>query len=722
MNSQKSPEDEARRKEAETWLKKGYSFERKNKHEEAIECYDKALNIEPDLADALDAKGWALANSGKYDEALGCFDNALRIKPKVSRIWNNKGVALEFSERFDEALKCYEKAIEIRPKFMFPWSNKGRILYIIGRFDEAISCYDKAIQIKQNNEYAWNGKGEVLLSIEKLEEARICFDRALSIDNKYALAWQNRATALSYLGKYEDSLTCYSKAVELDPESCESWARKGGALCDLFKFEEALDCCKKAIEIEPEDPYAWFVKGNVLNELGKYEEAMNCYEEVIKLNPESSYAWNGKGCAFYDTKNYEEALKCYDQAIHLDPDEPLFWSNKGEVLYDLKKYDKSLDCYNKSIELNPNDSEAWKGKGKVLEALGREKEADEAFRKAEEIVKIKGNKDPNEPEIISEIKLILERKGQVILYGPPGTGKTYWALRSARELSAISLFDSPFDKLDEDKRRNITGDKNAPGVVRMCSFHPAYGYEDFIEGYRPELQGDSQINFSLRDGTFKRLCKDAKNNPDTHFYLIIDEINRGDIPRIFGELMTVLEKNKRDKSMALPLSGELLKVPKNLYVIGTMNTADRSIALLDTALRRRFGFIELMPDIELLKDTSVRGVNLGQWLKSINRRIIDNLGQDARNRQIGHSYLLENGRPLSDFSRFAEVIRDEIIPLIEEYCYEDYSKMGTILGTDLVNLDKQMVRYELFEEPNYEALAKALQNIVSQEPLSEAGQ
>jgi tetratricopeptide (TPR) repeat protein len=722
MNSQKSLEDETRKKEAETWLKKGNIFARKNKNEEAIECYDKALNLVPDLADSLDAKGRALIDLDKYEEALDYFDRALRIKPKVARIWNNKGLALEFSEKFDEALKCYEKAIEIRPKIMVPWSNKGRILYILGRFDEAISCYDKAIEIKPNNAYAWNGKGEAFISDEKLEEALICFDRALSIDNKYALAWQNRATSLFDLEKYEESQTCYSKAVELDPESYESWARKGSALYELHKYEEALDCCRKAIGIDSEYTYAWFIKGNVLNELGKYEEAMNCYEEVVKLNPEYSYAWIRKGHAFHDAKNYEEALKCYDRAIDLDPDETFFWRNKGEVLYDLKRYDISLDCYNKAIELEPKSSESWNGKGEALKALGREKEAEEALKRAKELVEEGENKEVKEPEIISEIKLILERKGQVILYGPPGTGKTYWALRSARELSAISLFGSTFDTLDESNRITITGDKNASGVVRMCSFHPAYGYEDFIEGYRPELQGDSQINFSLRDGTFKRLCKEAKENPETNFYLIIDEINRGDIPRIFGELMTVLEKNKRDRSVVLPLSGELLKVPKNLYVIGTMNTADRSIALLDTALRRRFGFIELMPDIELLKDKKLMEINLGQWLKSLNRLIRDNLGRDARNRQIGHSYLLENGDPISDFSRFAEVIRDEIIPLIEEYCYEDYSRLGTILGTDLVDLDKQTIRYELFEGLNYEVLAKALLNIISQESTPEAEQ
>src|SRR5215218_5670208 len=132
------------------------------------------------------------------------------------------------------------------------------------------------------------------------------------------------------------------------------------------------------------------------------------------------------------------------------------------------------------------------------------------------------------------------------------------------------------------------------------------------------------------------------------FLLIIDEINRGDVPRIFGELLTVLEKDKRGRPVALPLTGGPLRVPDNVYVIGTMNTADRSIALLDTALRRRFGFVELMPDSSVFGEAVVGGIPLGPWLDAVNRAIVDHVGQDARNLQIGHSYLLDDGRPIAD--------------------------------------------------------------------------
>jgi 5-methylcytosine-specific restriction enzyme B len=310
--------------------------------------------------------------------------------------------------------------------------------------------------------------------------------------------------------------------------------------------------------------------------------------------------------------------------------------------------------------------------------------------------------------IPARIQAILERKGQVILYGPPGTGKTYWAENAARELAARSNFRKTFEQLTDEQKALVLGDGDQPGgIVRMCSFHPAYGYEDFLEGFRPEPV-NGQMHFILRDGIFKKLCNDAQAQPDHKFYLIIDEINRGDIPRIFGELLTVLEKDKRGKAILLPLTGSPFRVPGNVSIIGTMNTADRSIALLDTALRRRFGFIELMPDISILGDAMVGEIPLGPWLKALNERICEFVGRDARNLQIGHAYLLEKGRPVGDFATFAKMLREDILPLLEEYCYEDYATLEKILGSSLIDGQKQQVRQELFDSSNRSLLVQAL--------------
>jgi len=309
--------------------------------------------------------------------------------------------------------------------------------------------------------------------------------------------------------------------------------------------------------------------------------------------------------------------------------------------------------------------------------------------------------------VAGEIQAVLERKGQAILYGPPGTGKTYWAERAVRDLAAHSRFGLPFDALDEASRESLTeGSPAMRPCIRLCCFHPAYGYEDFLEAYRPHVE-HRQMQFVERDGIFKKLCEDAASDPRP-FYLIIDEINRGDIPRIFGELLTVIEKNKRGKPITLPLTGKALIVPPNVFIVGTMNTADRSIALLDAALRRRFGFIELMPDSSTLRSAVAGNVPLAKWLDALNSRVLEHVGKDARNLQVGHSYFLESELPIGEFKAFAQVILEDVVPLLEEYCYGDFEALEKILGSGLVDRGRQSVRRDLFEPGNEEALEQAL--------------
>lgn len=258
----------------------------------------------------------------------------------------------------------------------------------------------------------------------------------------------------------------------------------------------------------------------------------------------------------------------------------------------------------------------------------------------------------------NRIRSILDRKRQVILYGPPGTGKTYWAKRAAKGLA-----DS----------------------YKIVSFHPSYGYEDFIEGYRPEVQ-NGKLKYILKDGIFKEFCSDAELDAGRKYCLIIDEINRGDVTRIFGELITLLEIDKRNnKYVYLPFSGEKFSVPDNIYLIATMNTADRSISLLDTALRRRFGFIEMMPDYSVLKGSRVGGIQLETLLGKLNSRICEHLPNDGRNYQIGHSFFLDDtGEPIRDTKVLESIFTYDIIPTIKEYTYGDPQTLERILGKDLI--------------------------------------
>ncbi len=307
---------------------------------------------------------------------------------------------------------------------------------------------------------------------------------------------------------------------------------------------------------------------------------------------------------------------------------------------------------------------------------------------------------------IGRIQDLLERKKQAILYGPPGTGKTYWAELAVRNIAALWNYGVRFDDLSEEQRGRLVGDQ-PDAFVRSCTFHPSYGYEDFIEGFRPKT-AEGSLSFAIQDGIFKTFCQAALEDPEGRYYLIIDEINRGDIPRIFGELLTLLDRPRRGSAVLLPLSGDRFSVPNNVFVVGTMNTADRSIALLDTALRRRFGFIELMPDRSVLGDTVIEGIALGPWLTALNQRVTEHVGRDGRNLQIGHSYLMSAGRPVQDFRHLARVLQEDVLPLLEEYCYEDWEALERILGSGLVDIGKHCFKAELFQPERQGDLVQAI--------------
>lgn len=257
-------------------------------------------------------------------------------------------------------------------------------------------------------------------------------------------------------------------------------------------------------------------------------------------------------------------------------------------------------------------------------------------------------------EVFDDIVSVLRTKKNIILQGAPGVGKTFIAKRLAYAIMGVK---------DVDR-------------VMMIQFHQNYSYEDFVMGYRPTTTG-----FELRRGAFYTFCKKAEIDSDNDYFFIIDEINRGNLSKIFGELFMLIENDKRDIRLQLLYSEEKFAVPKNIYIIGMMNTADRSLAILDYALRRRFAFIEIKPGFETegfkAYKSSINNVKFDRLIacvENLNNAIVedDSLGEGFC---IGHSYFCNLAPETTNDKVLSEIIEYELVPLLKEYWFDELAKV-----------------------------------------------
>jgi 5-methylcytosine-specific restriction protein B len=326
---------------------------------------------------------------------------------------------------------------------------------------------------------------------------------------------------------------------------------------------------------------------------------------------------------------------------------------------ELKESEVIINNQGSLFKLTPNEFDI------IRDIIDEQNIIEEKKKEDTEIIPYDFQSDPDkpfmEPDKVEDIKTALHLKKNIVLQGPPGTGKTFIAKKIAYDMMG---------EKDDTK-------------IEMIQFHQSYSYEDFIQGIRP-----AGNEFRVKNGVFYNFCKMAERDKQNPYFFIIDEINRGNLSKIFGELMMLIENDKRGDRYSIPLTysenqEERFSVPENVYIIGTMNTADRSLAIVDYALRRRFDFITIYPQFneafkKYLTDKNITPEKVDRLIevfRQLNQRITKdkNLGKGF---QVGHSYFCNNEIDGSNFDqKYKHIIEYEIVPLLEEYWFDNLDKV-----------------------------------------------
>ena len=415
----------------------------------------------------------------------------------------------------------------------------------------------------------------------------------------------------------------------------------------IIQFEEATRISKETKDsINLIDN---LIKNNKFNDLFKF---LNNKKHIFEFRLMHKYL-----CVVYPTLflhwHIKEKFKKYMKILKLDDNNNIFVVEK----YFWDKYKDKIADLNMKTVTNELEQKVKENESKERNNQNKEKDSTNGIQ----------NKQPLNQ----------------ILYGPPGTGKTYNTIIKAMEIiGTIKInYDKEHNVLNYEELQEEFNKLKQSKQIEFITFHQSYSYEEFIEGIKPDVKIKDNIVYKIEKGIFKEICLKANSDPKNNYVLVVDEINRGNISKIFGELITLIEEDKRignkhELKLTLPYSKESFGIPNNLYIIGTMNTSDRSIASVDIALRRRFKFIEMMPKSKLVADISIKDDNsFKDIFEALNEKITILLDRDH---QIGHSYFMQN--KIKSIEDLKNVWFNEILPLLNEYFYNDWDKLQALLG------------------------------------------
>ncbi|RKY13529.1 MAG: hypothetical protein DRP82_05285, partial [Planctomycetota bacterium] len=378
---------------AEAYYNRGNAWAMKGEYDRAIEDWTKVIELDPKFALAYTNRGLAWDEKGDYDKAIEDYNKAIELKELLpdegAQAFYNRGLAWVHKDDYDKAIEDFTRAIELNPKFAEAFYNRGLAWAHKGNYDRAIEDYNKAIELNSSDAkafvargLAWDQKGEHDKAIED-------YNKAIELNPNCAEAFYNRGLAWAHKGNYDKAIKDYSKAIELKEllpdKGAGAFNNRGVAWAEKGDYDKAIADFSKAIELNPNDAEVFYNRGNAWVHKGNYDKAIEDYTRAIELNPKYEEAFNNRGNAWVRKGNYDKAIEDFNKAIDLNLNYAEAFNNRGVVWVHKGNYDKAIEDYNKAIELAPNDAETFYNRGLAWALKGNYDRAIKDFNKAIEL-------------------------------------------------------------------------------------------------------------------------------------------------------------------------------------------------------------------------------------------------------------------------------------------------------------------------------------------------
>lgn len=338
---------------AKAYLGKALSLDALRKYDTALEFFDKAIEIDSEIAEAYNSKGITLSNLERFEESFENIKKATELEPSNSKYHSDMAFALNNLGKFEEAIQHAEKAIQLNPRNDSAHSNKGFALDGLGKTDDAIKCYDKAIEVNPSYTIAYYNKAHILFNIGKPDEAIELFDKVLEIDPDDLDAINSKGDCLNNIGDFENAITLFDMAIKKDSKSPYAYLSKAISLYYLGRYDESIKACDKAMQSDWSYLNAYTWKAQNLLEKGEIDQARELCDEAISI-ADNAFAHDVKGQSYFYEYNYLEAIKNFDKAIEIDPFYEDSYLNKIYSLHQLKNYKKCIEFATTALDIFPN--------------------------------------------------------------------------------------------------------------------------------------------------------------------------------------------------------------------------------------------------------------------------------------------------------------------------------------------------------------------------------